>query len=112
MFIYILYPFILFFVPGTFKLYEKPPDVETLTEEESEGKAEKGKEKSYKRKRSKDDRSSEDSEDPGPSSTSTPKRKKPAKKPSFCESLNYSRSNFSSGLNNTKIKKIHLCCLQ
>ncbi|XP_016127322.1 nuclear body protein SP140-like protein isoform X1 [Sinocyclocheilus grahami] len=69
---------------GTFKLYEKPPDVETLTEEEdSEGKAEKGKEKSYKRKGSKDDKSSEDSDDPGPSSTSTPKRRKPAKKPSF-----------------------------
>ncbi|XP_058625102.1 nuclear body protein SP140-like protein isoform X1 [Onychostoma macrolepis] len=68
---------------GTFKLYEKPPDVETLTEEESEGKPEKGKEKSYKRKTSKDGRSSEDSDDPGPSSTSTPKRRKPAKKPSF-----------------------------
>uniref|UniRef100_A0A9J7ZUU1 Dynein axonemal light chain 4 n=1 Tax=Cyprinus carpio carpio TaxID=630221 RepID=A0A9J7ZUU1_CYPCA len=37
---------------GTFRLYEKPPDVETLTEEEeSEGKGEKGKEKSYTRKR-------------------------------------------------------------
>ncbi|KTG34250.1 hypothetical protein cypCar_00034378, partial [Cyprinus carpio] len=69
---------------GTFKLYEKPPDVETLTEEEeSEGKGEKGKKKSYTRKRSKDDRSSEDSDDPGPSSASTPKRRKPAKKPSF-----------------------------
>ncbi|XP_059408383.1 nuclear body protein SP140-like protein isoform X2 [Carassius carassius] len=69
---------------GTFKLYEKPPDVETLTdEEESEGKAEKGKEKRYKRTRSKDDRSSEDSDGPGPSSTSTPKRRKPVKKPTF-----------------------------
>ncbi|XP_016408561.1 uncharacterized protein LOC107740602 isoform X2 [Sinocyclocheilus rhinocerous] len=68
---------------GTFKIYEKPPDVEIQTEEEkSGGKAEKGKEKSYKRKRSKDDKSSEDSDDPGPSSTSRPKRRKPAKKPS------------------------------
>ncbi|XP_043090641.1 uncharacterized protein LOC122341358 [Puntigrus tetrazona] len=66
---------------GTFKLYEKPPDIETA--EECERKAEKGKEKSYKRRRSKDDRSSENSDDPGPSSASTPKRKKPDKKPSF-----------------------------
>ncbi len=90
---YILYLCIPFFVPGTFKLYEKPPDVETLTEEEkSEENAEKGKEKSYKRKRSIDGRSSEDNDDPGPSSTFKPKQRTPAKKPSFCKSLNYSRS--------------------
>ncbi|XP_052409043.1 uncharacterized protein LOC127953786 isoform X3 [Carassius gibelio] len=68
----------------TSNLFEKPPDVETLKEEEeSKGKVEKGKDKSYTRKRSKDDRSSEDSDDPGPSSTSTPKRRKPDTKPSF-----------------------------
>ncbi len=99
MFIYILYPFILFFVPGTFKLYEKPPDVETLTEEESEGKAEKGKERNYKRKRSKDDSISEDSDDPDLFSAFTPKQKKPAKNPSLCESLNYSSFTFTFTLN-------------
>ncbi|XP_016150226.1 nuclear body protein SP140-like protein [Sinocyclocheilus grahami] len=68
----------------TFKFDEKQPDVKTpAEEEESEGKAEKGKEKNYKRKRSKDDRSSEDSDDPDPSSASTPSLKKPGKKPSF-----------------------------
>ncbi|XP_050957965.1 LOW QUALITY PROTEIN: uncharacterized protein LOC127159069 [Labeo rohita] len=72
---------------GTFEFCDKPPDVETPTEEEeSEGKAEKGKGKN-KRKRSKDDRSSEDSDDPGTSSASTPSRKKPAKKPSFSSPL-------------------------
>uniref|UniRef100_A0A673FLE6 SP110 nuclear body protein, tandem duplicate 2 n=1 Tax=Sinocyclocheilus rhinocerous TaxID=307959 RepID=A0A673FLE6_9TELE len=94
-----MYSIVLFFflVPGTFKLYEKHPDVETpAEEEESEGKAEKGKENNYKRKRSKDDRSSEDNDDPDPSSASTPSRKKPGKKPSFCEFLNYSRSKISS----------------
>uniref|UniRef100_A0A672RWF8 SP110 nuclear body protein, tandem duplicate 1 n=1 Tax=Sinocyclocheilus grahami TaxID=75366 RepID=A0A672RWF8_SINGR len=40
----------------------------------------------------KDNKSSENSDDPGPSSASTPKRRKPAKNPSFCESLNYSSS--------------------
>ncbi|KTF76976.1 hypothetical protein cypCar_00049182, partial [Cyprinus carpio] len=54
---------------------------------ESEGKGEKGKEKSYTRKRSKDDRSSEDSDDPDLFSAFTPKRRKPAKKPSFSSSV-------------------------
>ncbi|XP_058625779.1 uncharacterized protein LOC131536730 isoform X3 [Onychostoma macrolepis] len=67
----------------TFKLCEEPPDVETLTEEEREGKAEKGKLKSYKRKTSKDDSSSEDSDDPDLFSAFTPSQKKPDKKPSF-----------------------------
>ncbi|KAK2916025.1 hypothetical protein Q8A67_000399 [Cirrhinus molitorella] len=69
---------------GTYKLYEKPPDVETPTEEEEE--ESQGKGKNYKRKRSKDDRS-EDSDDPSTSSASTPSRKKPAKKPSFSSPL-------------------------
>ncbi|XP_073702886.1 uncharacterized protein [Garra rufa] len=76
--------FYFFFVPGTSNLYEKSPDVETLTEEEeSKGEAEKQKEKSYKRKRSKVDRSSEDSDDPDLFSASTRSQKKPGKKPSF-----------------------------
>ncbi|XP_059381017.1 uncharacterized protein LOC132116059 [Carassius carassius] len=89
----------------TFNLFEKPPDVETLKEEEeSKGKVEKGEDKSYTRERRKDDRSSEDSDDPGLFSTSTPKRRKTDTKPSLCESLNYSRCKYSSGLNNTQTK--------
>ncbi|ROL42893.1 Nuclear body protein SP140 [Anabarilius grahami] len=67
---------------GSFEFYENCPDVETQMEK-SEGKEEKGKKKKNTRKRSNDDRSSEDSDDPGPSSASTPTRKKRAKKPSF-----------------------------
>ncbi len=98
--VYMYSTFLFFcFVPGTFNLYEKPPDVETLTEEEkSEGKAKKGEEKSYTRKRSKDDSSSEDSDDPDLFSAFTPSQKKPDKTPPFSESLNYSRSKFPSGL--------------
>ncbi|KAK2916027.1 hypothetical protein Q8A67_000401 [Cirrhinus molitorella] len=73
---------------GTYKLYEKPPDVETPTEEEeSEGKAEKEKGKNYKRKTTKDEGRSEDSDDPSTSSASTPSQKKPVKKPSFSSPL-------------------------
>ncbi|XP_051742390.1 nuclear body protein SP140-like protein isoform X2 [Ctenopharyngodon idella] len=67
---------------GTFEFYENCLDVETQTEK-GEGKEEKGKKKKNTRKRTKDDRSGEDSDDPGPSSASTPTRKKTAKKPSF-----------------------------
>ncbi|XP_073688944.1 uncharacterized protein [Garra rufa] len=70
--------------PSTSNLYDKSPDVQTLTEEEeSKGEAEKRKEKSYKRKMSKVDRSSEDSDDPDLFSGSTCSQKKPGKKPSF-----------------------------
>ncbi|XP_067237684.1 nuclear body protein SP140-like protein isoform X2 [Chanodichthys erythropterus] len=67
---------------GSFEFYENCLDVETQTEK-SEGKEEKGKKKKNTRKRNNDDRSTEDSDDPGPSSASTPTRKKRAKKPSF-----------------------------
>ncbi|XP_056309409.1 nuclear body protein SP140-like protein [Danio aesculapii] len=61
---------------------EEPPDAETLTKE-SEGIMKKAKQRKNTRKRNRDGKSSEDSGDPGPSSASTPTRKKPAKKPSF-----------------------------
>lgn len=89
------FSFSIFLFSGSFKFYENSPDVETQAEK-SEGKDEKGKERKRTRKRNKDDRNSEDSDGPGPSSASTPVKKN--KKPSFCESLNYSRSKFAGVL--------------
>ncbi|XP_051989128.1 nuclear body protein SP140-like protein [Xyrauchen texanus] len=69
---------------GTFSFYEKPTVEEGLTEkEQTEGKGEKVKETKNYRKQKIYDKASEDSDGPGPSSASTPTRKKPAKKPSF-----------------------------
>ncbi|KAL0198289.1 hypothetical protein M9458_006829, partial [Cirrhinus mrigala] len=68
------------------KLYEKPMDVKTPTEEESKGKAKKGKEKGYTRNTSIDDRRSGDCDDPDLLdifSVSTPSPKKPDKNPLF-----------------------------
>ncbi|KAG1967298.1 nuclear body protein SP140-like protein [Pimephales promelas] len=67
---------------GTFKFYENATDVETQSDK-SEGKEEKGKEKKHTRKRNKDDRNSEDSDGPGPSSASTPVKKKKKNNPAF-----------------------------
>ncbi|XP_051572042.1 nuclear body protein SP140-like protein isoform X1 [Myxocyprinus asiaticus] len=72
---------------GTFSFSEKPVVEEGLTEKkQTEGNGEK-EERKNTRKRKKNEKTSENSDGPGPSSVSTPIKKKPAKKPSFSSSV-------------------------
>lgn len=77
---------------GSFKNYEKLPDTEEMNNNENksvqkEEKKVQGKKGGGKRKKSVEE--PEEEEEPGPSSCSTPVRKKPTTRPTFCESFMY-----------------------
>ncbi|XP_060721437.1 nuclear body protein SP140-like protein isoform X2 [Tachysurus vachellii] len=75
---------------GSYKSYLTLPDTEDKNDNETESvqkEEEKIKGRKGSRKRKKSDEGTEEEEEPGPSSCSTPSRKKAARKPTFCSPL-------------------------